>query len=129
MFVEEAFNIAVDDGEIGPENLDSVRPLAKHVRRKVEGTPELVLADRFLQNKSQHKNTETLYCLILQRDLDIIVSRLDLRAGFERSRYLPIGSWRAPSSPDCGRSHCSVTWDTGVYYPIADWACNKIAFC
>jgi len=34
MFVEETFNIAVEDQEIVPENFDSVGQLAAYVRRK-----------------------------------------------------------------------------------------------
>jgi acyl carrier protein len=34
MFVEEAFNIAVEDEEIVPENFDSVSQLAAYIRRK-----------------------------------------------------------------------------------------------
>lgn len=42
MFVEETFNIAVDDEEIVPENFDSVGRLARYVQRKVEKVPKLV---------------------------------------------------------------------------------------
>ena len=34
MFIEEAFNLAVDDEEIVPENFDSVQQLARYVRMK-----------------------------------------------------------------------------------------------
>jgi acyl carrier protein len=34
MFVEEAFNVTVEDEEIVPENFDSVGQLAAYVRRK-----------------------------------------------------------------------------------------------
>jgi acyl carrier protein len=42
MFVEETFNITVDDEEIVPENFDSVNRLAHYVQRKVEKVPKLV---------------------------------------------------------------------------------------
>jgi acyl carrier protein len=48
MFVEETFNITVDDEEIMPENFDSVKLLAQYVQRKTEQTPELVLANSAL---------------------------------------------------------------------------------
>ena len=35
MFVEETFNITVEDDEILPENFDSVSQLAAYIRRKV----------------------------------------------------------------------------------------------
>ena len=35
MFVEETFNVTVEDDEIVPENLDSVAQLAAYIRRKV----------------------------------------------------------------------------------------------
>lgn len=35
MFVEETFNITVEDDEIVPENFDSVSQLAAYIRRKV----------------------------------------------------------------------------------------------
>lgn len=35
MFVEETFNIKVDDQDIVPDNFDSVAKLAAYVRRKV----------------------------------------------------------------------------------------------
>lgn len=34
MFVEEAFNIAVEDEEIVPENFDSIGQLTAYIRRK-----------------------------------------------------------------------------------------------
>ena len=34
MFVEETFNVTVEDEEIAPENFDSVAQLAGYVRRK-----------------------------------------------------------------------------------------------
>jgi len=34
MFVEETFNITVEDEEIVPENFDAVAPLAAYIRRK-----------------------------------------------------------------------------------------------
>lgn len=37
MFVEETFNITVDDQEITPENFDSVNKLANYVRAKLNG--------------------------------------------------------------------------------------------
>jgi acyl carrier protein len=37
MFVEEKFNVAVDDQEITPENFDSVSRLANYVRSKLNG--------------------------------------------------------------------------------------------
>jgi acyl carrier protein len=37
MFVEETYNITVDDQEITPENFDSVNRLAKYVRTKLNG--------------------------------------------------------------------------------------------
>jgi len=36
-FVEEEFNVSVDDEEMIPENLDSVTKLAKFVNKKKEG--------------------------------------------------------------------------------------------
>jgi acyl carrier protein len=42
LFVEETFNIAVDDEEIVPENFDSVERLAHYVQRKAEKVSELV---------------------------------------------------------------------------------------
>lgn len=36
MFVEEAFDFAVEDDEIVPENFDSVEQLARYVHRKKE---------------------------------------------------------------------------------------------
>lgn len=39
MFVEEAFDISVEDEEILPENFDSVAQLAQYVRRKRESDP------------------------------------------------------------------------------------------
>jgi acyl carrier protein len=42
MFVEETFDIAVDDEEIVPENFDSVERLARYVQRKVKGVSKLV---------------------------------------------------------------------------------------
>jgi acyl carrier protein len=38
MFVEETFNIPVEDEEIMPENFDSVEQLARYVRTKVKET-------------------------------------------------------------------------------------------
>lgn len=38
MFVEETFDITVDDQEITPENFDSVNRLATYVRAKLNGT-------------------------------------------------------------------------------------------
>ena len=38
MFVEETFNITVEDEEILPENFDSVTQLARYVRAKSGGT-------------------------------------------------------------------------------------------
>ena len=35
MFVEETFNITVEDEEIMPENFDSVAQLAAYIRRKI----------------------------------------------------------------------------------------------
>ena len=35
MFVEETFNITVEDDEILPENFDSVSQLASYIRRKI----------------------------------------------------------------------------------------------
>jgi acyl carrier protein len=35
MFVEETFNITVEDDEIVPENFDSVSWLATYIRRKI----------------------------------------------------------------------------------------------
>jgi acyl carrier protein len=35
MFVEETFNVAVEDTEIVPENFDSVARLATYIRRKI----------------------------------------------------------------------------------------------
>jgi len=35
MFVEETFNVTVEDGEIVPENFDSVSRLATYIRRKI----------------------------------------------------------------------------------------------
>ena len=40
MFVEETFNISVDDEEIVPENFDSVEQLARYVRLKLGGAPD-----------------------------------------------------------------------------------------
>lgn len=37
LFVEDSFNISVDDLEITPENFDSVGRLAAFVRRKMRG--------------------------------------------------------------------------------------------
>jgi acyl carrier protein len=34
MFVEETFNVTVEDGEIVPENFDSVSRLATYIHRK-----------------------------------------------------------------------------------------------
>jgi acyl carrier protein len=48
MFVEEAFNITVDDEEIVPENFDSVDRLARYVQRKVEKVPKLVQVNPLL---------------------------------------------------------------------------------
>jgi acyl carrier protein len=36
MFVEETFDIAVEDEEVVPENFDSVAQLARYVRSKTE---------------------------------------------------------------------------------------------
>ena len=35
MFVEETFNVTVEDEEIVPENFDSVSRLAAYIRRKI----------------------------------------------------------------------------------------------
>jgi acyl carrier protein len=35
MFIEEQFNITVDDSEVRPENLDSVELLADYIQRKL----------------------------------------------------------------------------------------------
>ena len=35
MFVEETYNVTVEDDEIVPENFDSVAQLAAYIRRKV----------------------------------------------------------------------------------------------
>jgi len=46
LFVEEAFNIMVDDDELLPENFDSIGSLARYVTRKKEcyrGTDTLAL--------------------------------------------------------------------------------------
>lgn len=39
MFVEETFDIAVEDEEVVPENFDSVAQLARYVRSKTELVP------------------------------------------------------------------------------------------
>jgi acyl carrier protein len=48
MFVEETFDITVDDEEIVPENFDSVHRLAHYVRQKVDGVSELAPAGGLL---------------------------------------------------------------------------------
>ncbi|HIE39207.1 MAG TPA: acyl carrier protein [Anaerolineales bacterium] len=39
MFIEETFDISVEDEEILPENFDSVTQLARYVHRKKESDP------------------------------------------------------------------------------------------
>ena len=39
MFVEETFNLTVEDNEIVPENLDSIAQLAAYIRRKLTERP------------------------------------------------------------------------------------------
>jgi acyl carrier protein len=37
LFVEEKFGVAVDDGDITPDNFDSVNKLADYVQRHIDG--------------------------------------------------------------------------------------------
>ncbi len=40
MFVEETFNVTVEDEEIVPENFDSVQRLARYVQLKADKAPD-----------------------------------------------------------------------------------------